>query len=952
MIAFQATPTLTPPGGAGSRRSAVRTAVGAEVHDHLRPMGDPELEARGVGLVGRGLECALIDRLLHGASRGESGSLVLRGEVGVGKTALLGYAADRAADMTVLSAAGVEVESELAFAGLHSLVRPIVDKLPELPAPQRAALAAALGLGPAEGSDRFLVSAAVLSLLAAGAEDGPILCLVDDVQWLDAPSADSLVFTARRLGAEGIVILFAAREGEVRRFDGPGLDELTIGELDEESAGVLLDRAAGEAPPSVRDRLLAEAAGNPLALLELPAGLSSLQLAGRGELPDAIPLSSRLQAAFRQRIEALPKSTQAALLIAAAEDGGELAVILRAAGKLELPQDALDPAEEAGLIQTDDLRLTFRHPVVRSAAYGSTTLSQRRRVHGALAGAFPRGERAEAALWHRAMATLTADEEVAAELEASARRAERRGGHASAATAFDRAAQLSDNASSRGRRFAAAAEAAWEAGQVDRARDLVDRALTLVDRPQRARLLYLRGIIEGRSGRLEEALTTFSEGVDETEDVSLALEMLREASDSAMFAGAVDQMIALGERAGEFTPDTDIDRFIVASLTGLAAELSGDYARGAGLFTEAVELAERLDDPQCLILAALTAGREGIWGDGLAHANRAVRVARERALVTTLPNALRAQASQLLGRSQFDLAYSAAEEGRRLALDLGQPGAASWNLADLATIDALRGAEPQALAHVEELEALLATSGPSLASGQIGRTLGLLHLGLGRPSEALDQLLMPLAATRLESSPTLVLGLPDAVEAASRSQRLDEVGGLLERFRAWVERFPNPARLAILARCRALADEPDAEQHYARAIELSGALAPFDRARTELLYGEWLRRERRRIDARPHLRTALELFERLAVPPWAERARSELRASGETARKRDPSTRDQLTPRELQIAGLAAEGMTNPQIGAQLFLSARTIDYHLRKVFTKLEIASRRDLARLDLGNL
>jgi DNA-binding CsgD family transcriptional regulator len=914
-------------------------------------MGGSDLEGRGAGLVGRGHECSLIDGLLDLAPRGESGSLVLRGEAGVGKTALLAYAADRAAGFTVLRVTGVEVESDLAFAGLHSLVRPIIDELPRLPAPQRAALAGALGLGPAGGSDRFLVSAAVLSLLDAAAENGPVLCLVDDAQWLDVPSADSLVFTARRLGAEGVVLLFAAREGEVRRFDAPGVEELVVGELDQDSAVALLDRGAREASPSVRERLLAEAAGNPLALLELPAGLSGAQLAGSSELPDAMPLSSRLQAAFRQRIEPLPESTQEALLIAAAEDEGELAVILRAAAELELPQDALDPAEQAGLVEIDGLTLRFHHPLVRSAAYGSATLGQRRRAHGALADAFPSGTRADAALWHRAMATFTADEEIAAGLEASAARSQLRSAHASAATAFDRAAQLSEAVSSRGRRLAAAAGAAWEAGQVDRARRLVDQALPLADRPQHARLLYLRGVIEGRSGRFADAVATLSEGIAETEDASLALEMLREASDCAVWVGDVGQMIELGERADEFAPVTEIDRFIVASLTGLAAQLSGDSARGSRLLTEAVELAERVDDPQCLISAALAAGREGIWGDGLALANRAVRVARERALVTTLPYALRAQASQLLGRSQFDLAYSAAEEGRRLALDLGQPWAASWNVADLATVDALRGDERQARAHVQELQTLVATSGPNLAGGYIGRTLGLLYLGLGRPAEALEQLLIPLAATRLESSPMFVLGLPDAVEAAARSQRLDEVVALLDRFDAWVERFPNPARLGMLARCRALAEESDAARHYARAIELSGALAPFDRARTELVYGEWLRRERRRVDARPHLRTALDLFERLGVPPWAGRARSELRASGETARKRDPAMRDQLTPRELQIAGLAAEGMTNPEIGAQLFLSPRTIDYHLRKVFAKLDIASRRDLAGIDLGN-
>ena len=913
-------------------------------------MAGSGLEMDGAGLVGRGRECAAIDSLLEASSRGESGSLVLRGEAGAGKTALLGYAAGRAAEMSVLRVAGVEVESDLAFAGLHGLVRPIVDELPRLPRPQRAALSAALGLGPAGGSDRFLVSAGVLSLLAAAAEDGPILCLVDDAQWLDVPSADSLVFTARRLGAEGVAMLFAAREGEIRSFEAPGLDELAVGELDRDSAMALLDRGARQAAPSVRERLLAEAAGNPLALLELPAGLSGAQLAGRGELPDAMPLSSRLQAAFRQRIEPLPESTQAALLIAAAEDEGELAVILSAAEELELPRDALDPAEEAGLIETDDLALTFRHPLVRSAAYGSATLSQRQWAHGALANAFPAGRRADAALWHRALATLTADEEIAAGLEASARRSQLRGGHASAATAFDRAAQLSETTSSQGRRLAAAAGAAWEAGQVDRARRLIDQALPLADRAQRARLLYLRGMIEGRSGSLADAVTTLSEGIAESQDAPLALQMLREAVDCAQFAGDVDQMIELGERAAEFTPITETDRFIVPSLTGLAAELSGDYARGALLMTEAVELAQVLDDPQCLISAALIAGREGVWGDGLVHADRAVHVARSRGLATTLPAALRARASQLLGRSQFDLAYSAAEEGRRLALDLGQPSVASWNLADLAMVDAVRGDEPQAREHVRQLRALVATGGPSLASGYVGWPLGLLYLGLGRPAEALDELLAPVAATRLESSPMIVLGLPDVVEAAARSQRLDEVADLLERFGAWVGRFPNPARRALLARCRALVEESDAERHYTDSTELSEALAPFDRARTELVYGEWLRRERRRVDARPHLRTALEHFERLAVPPWADRARSELRASGETARKRDPSTRDQLTPRELQIAGLAAERMTNAEIGAQLFLSPRTIDYHLRNVFAKLDIASRRDLARIDLG--
>jgi ATP/maltotriose-dependent transcriptional regulator MalT len=346
----------------------------------------------------------------------------------------------------------------------------------------------------------------------------------------------------------------------------------------------------------------------------------------------------------------------------------------------------------------------------------------------------------------------------------------------------------------------------------------------------------------------------------------------------------------------------------------------------------------------------VTADREGSWGDGLAHANRAVAFARERGLVSVLPQALAAQSTELIGRSRLDLGYSVAEEGRRLALDIGQPWTAGWNVANLATVEALRGQEDEARGHVGVLQQHVAASGVSF-SILVERVLGLLDLTLGRPAEALEHLRVYAAAPAgVLMTPHRVLQLPDVVEAAVRADRPDEAADHLARFQAWVEEFPTPARLSLLARCRALAAESDAEPHFARAIELAEALSPFERARNELLYGERLRRERRRVDARPHLRTALELFEQLSLPPWEERARAELRASGETARRRDPSTRDQLTPQELQIAHLVAEGMTNREIGAQLYLSPRTIDYHLRKVFAKLQIASRADLGRIDLG--
>jgi len=341
----------------------------------------------------------------------------------------------------------------------------------------------------------------------------------------------------------------------------------------------------------------------------------------------------------------------------------------------------------------------------------------------------------------------------------------------------------------------------------------------------------------------------------------------------------------------------------------------------------------------------------GIPGDGLAHASRAVDLARERGGVTTLPIALQEQAAQLIGRSRFELAYAAADEGRRLALDVGQSLLAGWNLWYLAEIDALRGEEERVHEHVEGLQALTGSSRPTVVGKFVGRALGLLELGLGRPAEALDHLLVPISTVRPESHPLVVLGVPDAVEAAVRADRFGDLAARLRLYEDWVRSFPNDARLALLARCRAVVDDAEAEPHYARAIELGAALSPFDRARTELLYGEWLRRQHRRIDARAHLRSALETFDQLGVPPWAARARAELRASGETARKRDPSTRDQLTPQELQIARLVSTGKTNPEVAAQLFLSPRTIDYHLRKVFAKLEITSRAELARADLGD-
>src|SRR6516164_2406913 len=500
-------------------------------------MGGPGLPRQRVQVLGREQECAVIDRLLADARGGAAGALVVRGEPGIGKSALLSYARQQAPPMLVLSASGAEAESDLAFAGLHELLRPVLGYLGELPGPQSGALAGALGVAPSMPADRLLISAAVLGLLAAAADHHPVLCLVDDAQWVDRPSADALVFTARRLRAEPMAIVFGVRDGQASLFEAAGLPELTLTGLSRQSAESVLAASGRDLAPGVRDRLLAEADGNPLALLELPAGLTAAQLEGLAPLPEAMPLTPRLESVFRQRTGQLPEAAQMGLLIAAADNTGEVPAVLRAAAELKLPADALDPAQRAGLIQVTGATITFRHPLVRSAVYQGATLGERQRVHAALAVALSGAENTDRRVWHQAMATLTGDEEVAAALEASARRARLRAGHASAATAFLRAAELSTDDARRVRRIAAAAHAAWAGGQPDRAREAIVRALPRATGETRAGLLFLSGVIEERTGSQREACITLLLGVAACDDPSGKLEMLMEAVEAAASSG-------------------------------------------------------------------------------------------------------------------------------------------------------------------------------------------------------------------------------------------------------------------------------------------------------------------------------------------------------------------------------------------------------------------------------
>ena len=912
----------------------------------MRAMGGPGLGQQPVRLVGREEECAVIDQLLASAQAGTAGALVVRGEPGIGKSALLGHAWQRAGPMQVLHADGVQAESDLAFAGLHELLRPVLGCLGELPAIQSQALAGALGLAPSSQADRLLISAAVLGLLAAAAESRPTLCVVDDAQWLDRPSAEALVFTARRLRAEHLAILFGAREGKTTHFEATGISDLTLRGLDQESAVTVLSSRAQRGMSSVRDRLLSEAAGNPLALLELPESLSEEQLAGLVPLPDAIPLTPRLEGVFHQRIGRLPTEAQTALLIAAADNTGDAPVVLRACAALGLSTGALDLAEGSGLIHTAGQAITFRHPLVRSALYQAATLSQRQRAHAALADALTGEEHTDGRVWHQAMATLTGDEEVAAALEASARRAQLRAGHASAVTAFLRAAELSTDEARRVQRLAGAAQAAWDAGQPGRSREIIGQVLPLATGQTRTRLLHISGQIERIAGNPREAFTLLVGAADACTDHSLTIELLLQAADAVASSGDPAALAELSQRAMRISPVDQRDRFKIAALGGFARFYAGDYSEGQALLANALDSTDTVTDPYILVLAGSVAVTAKGLGAALPYFNRAVDIARQRGPLSFLPMALRWQAVELVWASQFDLAYAAAQEGYRLSLDFGYGAATAWHLMNLAVIEAIWGQDHDARKHADGALALPAQH--SFWSMAIFEwALGMIELSAGRPAEAADRLFRLTTPGRTDTHPAIALdAMPDAIEAGIRAGRVHEAAQCVEHLRTGVAAVPTQTRHALLARCEALLGARDPDEAFSEALAATAALPPLQQARTQLLYGEWLRRERRRLDARGHLRNALEAFRGLGAVPWAERAEAELRATGETGRKRDVYAVEQLTPQELQIAGLVARGLTNRDIAAQLYLSPRTVDYHLRKIFTKLGIASRAELIR------
>jgi DNA-binding CsgD family transcriptional regulator len=904
-------------------------------------------------LVGREAETAAIDRLLASAREGHSGVLVLRGEAGIGKSALLDHALANANEFTVLRCVGIESESELAYAALHQMLRPVLDHIDRIPEPQALSLRVAFALSDETEDDRFRVSLGALSILAEAAEQQPVLCLVDDAQWLDQASADAFVFVARRLEAESLVLLFAAREDDARPFLAQGLPELQLSLLTPiEARRFLAERLGSAVVPGVVDWIAESANGNPLALVELPVNLTERQLAGQDPLTGRLVQATSVEQVYLERVAGLPESVRTLLVLTAAEETGARTIVERAANELGLDMSDLSAAESVGLLRVDAEQLVFRHPLVRSAIYRGARFTERERAHRMLAAASAEEGSADRAAWHRAAATVGTNEDVADELERTAERARLRSGHGSAAAALARAADLTPDTNARARRLVGAASAAWQAGRPERASALLESASPIVSDPLvRVELDHLRGVIGFWCGDLLEACETLMAAAADAArlDPRKSLEILFDAAEAAGWAGNFARMADVGQRAGALPlGESRADIFLSDLLAGVGGLFEGKTAEEVPLILEVIAHADDFDEPRWLVWVASAAGSAGDEAREAALLKRAVALARESGAVDTLTHVLVTVAATGLFAGRAGVLVEAAE-GLTLAREAGLPNGASMHLAVLAWFAALKGEDANCRAWAAEVNELARTTRNGFANSIANWAVALLDLSRGRPDEAITRLAEMSAPRPGVNQPYIALtSAPDLVEACVRTGRDEQARTAYAVFEGFARPGAPTWALALAARCRALLSQGAAAEHeFADASRLHSEVdRPFDQARTELLYGEFLRRERRRTEARQHLRAVLETFERLQAEPWAERARAELRASGETARKRDPSTLADLTPQELQIARLVGEGFSNKDVAGQLFLSPRTVEYHLRKVFMKLGISSRGELIK------
>jgi DNA-binding CsgD family transcriptional regulator len=898
-----------------------------------------------LALHARESELAALDELIANAADG-GGALVVRGDAGIGKSTLLAAARDRAdaAGMSVLSVAGVQSEAHLPFAGLHQLLQPLLGDLGALPGPHRAALEAAFGMTDGAAPNPFLIALATLELLGEAAARSPLLVVAEDAHWLDHPTSDVLSFVARRVNLEPIVLLFAVRDDVTNPFEAADLPELRLEPLDPPAAAELLDAHAPELAPAIRERLLDEAAGNPLALVELPAALES-QLEESSILPEHLPLSARLERAFAARLSDLPEASRALLLAAAADGDSVIDESLAAAARVlgrPVSADALEPAAELRLVGIEQPRLRFRHPLVRSAVYRAATLAERDATHLALATVL--ADDPDRSVWHRAAATTSDDEALAADLEATARRAQRRGAIATAVTALRRSAELCGGPE-RVRRLLLAAELAFELGRRDIALPLLAKAEPLeLTALERGRLTLIREMVDPRPldpPKLRMLVEAAGLAADDG-DRDLALDLLWLVASRCWWSFLGEEQRRAGLAAAEALGTLEEDERVLAIVAYLAPLERGEELIAA--LSRASRSAEA--DEQGRGLLATAAFATGAFD--LADTFLAATAARLRSQgrLGHLPRLLALQGTTAARQPDWNIAIPAAEEGERLASELGQPAWIAGAQTVEAYVAALRGDEEAAEAAAAAAERVALPLGANFLLTAVQWARGLAALGAGRYADAYAELLR----THDPQDPSFHhhmrwWAIADISEAASHGGKPAEGRRLLDELASLAQKTPAPWIQLGLRHARAvLADDDDAEELFQAALSAEVNRWPYQRARLLLAYGAWLRRQRRVAESRTPLRAARDAFDALGVRAWGERARQELRASGETSRSRTPEARDQLTPQELQIAQMAAEGLTNREIGQQLYLSHRTVGSHLYRLFPKLGISSRAQL--------
>jgi len=910
-------------------------------------MTQPQLGGPRARLRGRRREQEQLGQLVTGIRSGRSGALVVRGEAGIGKTALLEYLIEQASGCVVARATGVQADMELPFAGLQQLLGSMLGSLERLPDPQRDAVEVAFGLRSGPAPDRYAVGLAVLGLLAEASEQEPLMCVVDDAQWLDQASALTLAFVARRLMAESVALVFAVRE-PIEQETFAGLPELIVEGLSDEDARALLGSAiAGRVDERVVDRIIAETRGNPLALLELPRGLSAAELAGGFRVSSSQPLSARLEQSFLGRVRSMPDQTQRFLLLAAAEPTGDPALLIRAAELVGLSVEAATPAEAVGLIELA-AQVRFQHPLVRSAIYRAAPLADRQAVHRALADATDVQTDPDRRTWHRAQAALGTDEDLAAELERSAERAQARGGLAAAAAFLERAAELTPDRGRRARRALAAAQAKYLAGSPQEALTLLESAASApMDALEVATAQRLRGRIALHISRSDEAAPLLLDAARQLEsfDPRLARETHLEAMHAAAVAGRLGMGMRNAATAARGAPAAPTpQRASDVLLDGLAVRFTDGMRAGAPVLKLA--LAALLDgnedyeeDVRWPWLATRVAA--DVFDDETWHllSSRYVLIARGAGALGVLPIALMHLSLMHVFEGKLDTAAALVEEVDSI---IDATGSRRINVAKL-LLAACKGDEDRASKLIDEAErdAIARGEGFVLTFGEHAHAV--LHNALGHYDTALDNAQRASAQDELHAS---VWSLPELVEAAVRSDKPELATDALERLCQCTQVAGTEWALGIEARSRALlSDGAIAERLYREAIDRLGRCrVALQLGRAHLLYGEWLRRRGRRVDAREQLRIARAKFLEMGAEAFAQRAIRELLATGETARKRTDETRGELTPHEARIARMARDGASNQDIATQLFVSRKTVEYHLHKVFTKLGISTRKQL--------